>query len=453
MEVTMLYYLLLILLFLLSLTGEQVNEVTSFLDGSFIYGTHDLRELQLGKYGLLRTSECLSLPFPPISKYKNNHYYKHSTPYPCFKTGDSRDSSNVNLIVLHTIFLREHNRIAWKLHLLNPHWNNDQLFYTTRDIIGAILQHITYNEYLPVILGYKTMKSLKLTSGCKYHYNDKLNPSIINSVATAVFRFSHFMLRANILSYYDNKGAPVCHLKDNFVLFKKHPLICSKKKYYFRFSSLIKSTKPLLKTITRFPNFLRGQLNQHAQKVSAFRIDGLGDIFSKNQFDLGSVFIQKGRDHGLPGYTHYRKLCASFYDKYVPVKSFSDLVNHPLFVRKKLKTLYKCVDDIDLLVGGITETPTNGAVFGPLFQCLMGTQMFKLKFGDRFWYQNHRFTPAQLASISSVKMSRIIYDNTNVRDIQPNPFYVPHCYGYECGYNRKYFPFKPIDLTPWKEYY
>ena len=55
------------------------------------------------------------------------------------------------LMAMHTIWVREHNRIANFLHLLNPHWGDERLYQEARKIVGAEIQHITYNEWLAVI--------------------------------------------------------------------------------------------------------------------------------------------------------------------------------------------------------------------------------------------------------------------------------------------------------------
>lgn len=44
------------------------------------------------------------------------------------------------MIALHTLFLREHNRLVKELHLLNPRWSPDTLYQEARKIMGAIHQ-------------------------------------------------------------------------------------------------------------------------------------------------------------------------------------------------------------------------------------------------------------------------------------------------------------------------
>ena len=58
---------------------------------------------------------------------------------------------------------------------------------------------------------------------------------------------------------------------------------------------------------------------------------------------------------------------------------------------------FRDLADVDLYVGGLLETPLEGALVGPTLACLIANQFQTLKKGDRFWYENgderHSFTP------------------------------------------------------------
>jgi len=137
---------------LISGPREQLNQATSFLDGSLIYGSssdaaNSLRAHKGGRLNVQRVQDG-ELP-PPTSSEACRLDPKHR----CFLTGDARVNEHLGVAALHSLLVREHNRVAAGLEALNPHWADETLFQESRRIVSAELQHITYNEYLPLLLG------------------------------------------------------------------------------------------------------------------------------------------------------------------------------------------------------------------------------------------------------------------------------------------------------------
>ena len=119
----------------------------------------------------------------------------------CFLAGDPRVNEQTVLATIHTLFVRNHNLLAKELAVINPHWNDETLFQETRHINAAVIQHITYNEFLPMVLGKEVMQRHDLIlqkEGYYDGYDPYTNPSVASGFSSAAFRFGHSLLPSTI---------------------------------------------------------------------------------------------------------------------------------------------------------------------------------------------------------------------------------------------------------------
>lgn len=123
----------------------------------------------------------------------------------CFEAGDVRANEQIQLTTMHTLLMREHNRIAKELSYINPYWDDERLFQEARQIVVAQLQHITFNEFLPLIIGKEKIYEygLELEHPGRYYqgYDSKINAGIRVEFQAAAFRYGHSILPSYIERY------------------------------------------------------------------------------------------------------------------------------------------------------------------------------------------------------------------------------------------------------------
>ncbi|KRX61985.1 Peroxidasin -like protein [Trichinella sp. T9] len=395
---------------------EQMNQLTSYIDASNVYGSNDCiaSDLRLFNQGKLNISKHLpgiqnTLPFG----FKDPDCRMHSSD--CFIAGDIRVNENSGLMVPHILFVREHNRLAEKLFMANNLWSDEKLYQEIRKIIGAVMQHIVFKEWLPKVLGHQLMEKYELylmKSGYFKGYDKYCDATISNEFASAAFRFGHTLIRDTFL-FMDPKHNTLMEqirLKDMF--FNITPL------NDFNRGGIQSMISGLIRTpAMAFDRFINQDLRNHLFEFKHEPFSGM---------DLPAINIQRARDHGIPGYNFYREVCGL-----KKAKNFQDLLDViDQETIDDLKNLYKHVDDIDLFPGLISEKPLSGALVGPTLGCLIGEQMQRLRKCDRFWYENDisetKFTPGQLSEIRKMTMAKIICNNSkNIKKIQPNVFDLP----------------------------
>jgi len=88
----------------------------------------------------------------------------------CTVEGDARVNENIGLGMYHTLFIRYHNEVENLLFHLNGHWTGERLYQEARRVVSAVLQHITYNEFLPLVVGPAVIKEFELDIVDSGHY-------------------------------------------------------------------------------------------------------------------------------------------------------------------------------------------------------------------------------------------------------------------------------------------
>ncbi|OWF41499.1 Peroxidase-like protein [Mizuhopecten yessoensis] len=410
---------------------QQINQLTSYLDASNVYGStlESQERLREKSGGRMRVSDQGDL----LPSYKNNTcILTNPSKTHCFDAGDERNSEVPTLTTLHIAFLREHNRIANTLRLINRDWNDELVFQEVRKIVGALLQHIAYNEYLPKVIGpsFMDMYDLKPTpTGFRSVYNDTIDATVTNVFATAAFRFGHSQIPDKMMLI--NKR------------FKKKAIMNLEKQYF----------KPDLMFEKNGPEWLARWQVSYAQTKEDNSIQSSVRNFlfldSKNDsLDLAALNMQRGRDHGLPSYNAWRSWCGLN-----PASDFSHrksgLVNHYRTGRNRLSRIYSSPNDIDLYSGGLLEKHLPGALVGPTFACIISRQFRDLQKGDRFWYENDApytgFSEAQLNEIKKMTLSSILCTNLHLVKTQLDSFQMKS----DTNQRRECNSLPTMDLTKW----
>ncbi|VDO68004.1 unnamed protein product [Haemonchus placei] len=307
---------------------EQYNENTAFIDGSSLVNGH---------------------AFPPNNRRD------------AMSVGDDRATIFLGLAAFHTTFLRLHNSIAATLQNMNLLWNQDRVFQETRKIVGSIIQVITYQEFLPALIG--PFHPRLIPPYVKY--NPIVNPGILNEFAGAAYRL-HGMIQ---------ESYPL--IGPNFELRGKVPFLDGVGRIEQVLSAIDAVYRGFIASPVRNPQRITTSVTER--------------LFGGS--DMATINIQW--------------------------PEVSDKA-----VRERVAQLYRTPDDLDLYVGGVLEEPIEGSLVGPTFACIIAEQFVRLRDGDRFYYENEGvYTSAQLAALKAVTLSWVLCNTSDgMNRIVPNAF-------------------------------
>lgn len=400
-----------------SLTGTEMtvrtqpNRLTSYIDGSVLYGSdgyrwHCLREKRSGRLRLMGKDKLL--PKNRVSHLGLTVENSPTSGPEFFVSGDPRANENAMLLAMHHVFAREHNRLADIIVRSRPEWDDTTVFESARSLVAAKLQQITYNEWLPCLLG-----STQLPP---YHgYKADVDATLSAFFTTAAFRLGHTLVNKEITRLgpgnkpYDG-GARVPLRRGLF--------------------------NPAFFEETGTDPFIRGSANTLASKLDLAVVDGLrnflfNDIPGEGGFDLVALNLQRARDHAIPDYNAARAAYG------LPRKTSWASVTDDEDLARRMEDLYgPRLDDVDAFIGMLAEDPRPGSPVGELLGTALSTEFARLRDGDRFFYKHVRWPKALRAAMTReieaiegdrVTMRGLLLANTDIdeEDLPPGNSFCP----------------------------
>ncbi|WP_420557024.1 peroxidase family protein [Roseovarius sp.] len=356
--------------------GVYANEITSFIDASMIYGSDAATLAALRVDGgklLLDENQQLVLDGDALL------------------TGDVRAAENVMLSSMHTIFTREHNRIVDELSAADPTLTDEALFNIARAQVEALVQAVTFNEFLPILVGPDAIAAYD-------GYDPTVNPGISVEFSTAVFRLGHTLLSSNLQRVAeDGTVGPSLALRDAF------------------FQPALLDQPDLIESV------LRGAATQAAQALDTEVVEDVRSFLfgppGAGGFDLAALNIQRGRDLGIASYNDLREALGL-----ARATTFQDITSDPT-LGAKLAAVYGSVDLVDAWIGGLAEDPLETGLLGETFHIMVVDQFSRLRDGDPFWSEaRDGLTDAARAALWDTTLSDIILRNTDVGALQHDVF-------------------------------
>lgn len=345
-------------------TGTPLNFQTPYIDGSVIYGYNLTRlntKLRAMQDGLMIVDVEGNLPIDQ---------------YGMFISGDERVNEHIGLTAMHTLWVREHNRLARELKRdWHPTWTDEQLFWKARQLVIAKMQHITMQEWLPALTGRPTQE----TEFDILLANDGLQLDV--EWTAAVFRIGHSMVPYQFML----DGEPFMILPEMFF-----------NATFFRTLGMA----DVLQSHAETPNQKTDDKVVHALRNILFRMSG---------HDLVAFNIERGRILHLPSYREYMQ-CIS---KSIPAGTPN-------------------TEDKDLYVGVLQEPLPSDQLSSlpPTAAYVFEHQLNKMRTGDPNWYewptQRAAIGPHYYPLIEQTTLARVMHlNNVTLSEGHNEVFFLP----------------------------
>lgn len=463
---------------------QQINNVSSYLDGSAVYATTAER-LEWMREGpvdgnLANNGARLLLPGGHLPRRDARGDVAAAPevelggelladPGKAVVTGDPRANNNTAVTAVETLIAREHNRIVDRL---PDALSEEEKFQIARRVVIAKVQYITYTEFLPAHgIGLPRYRG----------YDPSVDATLGNEFATVGYRI-HSMIHSGFPMETERSR----YTEEQLEKFREMGFNIDPSddpaKVKIQFTLAQSRDNPMIIPVIGLGPFLQG-LGSKAQYHNEEQIEReLRDVLCSTPdaeprcvFDLGALDLERGRDHGMPSYNAMRRAyglppkrtftgitgetTAEFPAD--PLLTAGDEINDPdaidfvritnlfgsqvgpenhfedtsavSFARRttlaaRLKALYGSVDRLDAYMGMLAEKHA-GPEFGELQRAMWSREFRRLRDGDRFFYGNQAPVLEQIRKRYGVdfreNLGDLVANNTDVArsDLAGNVFF------------------------------
>jgi prostaglandin-endoperoxide synthase 2 len=246
-----------------------------------------------------------------------------------FALGLPRGNIHYGLVMMSTVFLREHNRLAGLLREHHPRWSDDEVFETARNTLTVMLLKIVVQDYINHISPLRFQVFWELGLGARERW-----------------------YRANWMSIEFD------------LLYRWHTLVPQEVRVHGKMRPMADLRWDTdVATERGIAGLFAEASNQPSAEI------GLGNT-PEFLCEIERRTVEIGRTANLAGYNDYREACG-----YPRVWSFNDITERQE-ISDALAARYRRVDDIDLYVGLLAEDVVPGGALPALMGTMVGVDAF-----------------------------------------------------------------------------
>jgi Animal haem peroxidase/Catalase len=370
------------------------NKTSPWWDGSEVYGSDAEKAARLREGAKLRMTPDGYLPSDVSGR----------------EITGFNESWWLGLSNLHTLFAREHNVLCDELRAHYPSLSDERIYQTARLIVSALIAKIHTVEWTPAILGTKI-----IDLGLKANWNGPPANDWLSRLGIWLVE-SHASVGIP-KTMPDHHGVPYSLTEDFVTVYRLHPLLPDDYRFVDHASGAVLGLRGFLdiqgdradkqmkefrleNTLYSFGIAHPGAITLHNNPRSLQGFERDGEII-----DLSVVDLVRTRRRGVPRYNDFREALHK-----PRIKDWQELCDNKETVRR-LREVYRSVDEVDTMVGLFAETPPAGFGFSDTaFRIFILMASRRLQ-SDRFLTADFRpeiYTPLGMDWVASNGMTSLI---------------------------------------------